>query len=158
MAILINGKPHIMVKAMETKDLKKIAVQRGLKVTGQRQTILDVLSKSTDHPDVEEVFKRASAVDPKISIATVYRTLDLFEELGIIIRHNFGDGKMRVEENWDHHHHLINIDTGEILEFQNEELERLKQKICEEMGFKMVDCRVELFGVPAKSLKNWGKK
>ena len=142
---------------MDRADLKKLAAQRGLKVTGQRQVILDVLAQSNDHPDVEELHRRAVAIDSKISIATVYRTLDLFEELGIIIRHNFGDGKTRVEENWDHHHHLINIETGEIHEFQSGELEKLKQKICEEMGFKMVDCRVELFGVPAKTLKSWKK-
>jgi Fur family ferric uptake transcriptional regulator len=142
---------------MDKKDLEKLAAQRGLKVTGPRKVILQILMDSTDHPDVEEVYKRASQIDPKISIATVYRTLDLFEELGLIIRHHFGDGKTRVEENWDHHHHLINVETGEILEFQNEQLEKLKQKICEEMGFKMVDCRVELFGVPKNKLNKWRK-
>ena len=120
-------------------------------MTGQRRVIAQVLSEATDHPDVEEVYQRASAVDPKISIATVYRTVRLFEEVGILERHDFGDGRARYEETpEDHHDHLIDTTTGEVIEFQNAEIEELQKKVAAELGFKLVDHRLELYAVPMK--------
>ena len=120
-------------------------------MTGQRRVIAQVLSEATDHPDVEEVYQRASAVDPKISIATVYRTVRLFEEVGILERHDFGDGRARYEETpEDHHDHLIDTTTGEVIEFQKAEIEELQKKVAAELGFKLVDHRLELYAVPMK--------
>ncbi len=129
--------------------LEKLCVERGMRMTEQRRVIARVLSSSDDHPDVEEVYRRASRVDPKISLATVYRTVRLFEEAGIVERLDFRDGRARYEEaREEHHHHLIDIETGEVVEFQNEELERLKERIAEELGFRLIDHRLELYGVP----------
>lgn len=120
-------------------------------MTEQRRVICRVLSESTDHPDVEEIFKRASAVDPKISIATIYRTMRLFEEANVIEKLDIGDGRARYEEHRDeHHHHLIDVKTGKVIEFQNEELEALKRKIARQLGYDLVDDRLELFGVRRK--------
>jgi len=125
-------------------------------MTEQRRVIARVLSSADDHPDVEEVYRRASELDPRISIATVYRTVRLFEEASIIERHDFGDGRARYEEAaGDHHDHLINIKSGEVIEFQNEEIERLQEKIVEQHGMRLVGHRLELYGVP---LKRDGKK
>lgn len=132
-------------------SLEKKCIERGLKMTGQRRTIAKVLSQSHDHPDVELLYKRASAVDSNISIATVYRTVKLFEEAGIIERHDFGDGRARYEElNEEHHDHLIDVKTGKVIEFVNEEIEKLQAKIAKELGYKLVDHRLELYGVPLK--------
>jgi Fur family transcriptional regulator, ferric uptake regulator len=129
--------------------IEKICIDKGLRMTDQRRVIARVLSESHDHPDVEELYRRAVAVDPHISIATVYRTVRLFEEAGIIARHDFRDGRSRYEEAPDHHHdHLINMKTGEVVEFVDEEIERLQYLIAKRLGFKLVDHRLELYGVP----------
>ena len=118
-------------------------------MTGQRRLIARVLSESEDHPDVEEVYRRASQLDPKISIATVYRTVRLFEEADILDRHDFGDGRARYEEvPEEHHDHLIDIKNGRVVEFQDAEIERLQENIAEKLGFKLVGHRLELYGVP----------
>ena len=122
-------------------------------MTEQRRVIARVLSNSTDHPDVEDVYRRASEIDPKISIATVYRTLRLFDIANIIDRHDFGDGRARYEvaAEGSHHHHLIDMKTGNVLEFENEELEDLKRRIAHELGYKLVGERLELYGVPVQT-------
>jgi len=128
-------------------------------MTGQRRVIASVLSDADDHPDVEEVYRRATQIDPRISIATVYRTVRLFEEANILERHDFGDGRSRYEEITDEHHdHLIDIQTGHVIEFQNDELEVLKEKIAAQHGFKLVGHRLELYGVPSESGKKAGGK
>jgi len=134
--------------------IEKLCMEKGMRMTGQRRTIARVLSEATDHPDVEEVYQRASERDPQISIATVYRTVRLFEEAGILERHDFGDGRARYEEMPEEHHdHLINIETGEVMEFRNDEIERLQERIAAEMGFRLVDHRLELYGAPLDSKK-----
>lgn len=131
--------------------LEDLCVEKGLKMTEQRRVIARVLSESVDHPDVELLFKRASAIDDKVSIATVYRTMRLFEEAGIIEKHDFGDGRARYEEVSDRHHdHLINLKTGEVMEFFDEELEAMKDRIAERLGFELVGHRLELYGRPLK--------
>lgn len=134
---------------MSSSRLEEMCIEKGMKMTGQRRVIAQVLSDANDHPDVEEVYRRSSAVDPKISIATVYRTVRLFEEAGIVERLDFGDGRARYEEaSEDHHDHLICVQTGKIVEFHDDEIEELQAKIAEKLGFKLVDHRMELFGVP----------
>lgn len=131
--------------------LEELCVKKGLKMTDQRRVISRVLSEATDHPDVEEVHRRAAAIDPRISIATVYRTMRLFEEAHVIDRLDFGDGRARYEETrTDHHHHLIDVDSGEVIEFTNEEMERLKESIARELGYDLIGHRLELYGVPRK--------
>ncbi|MDE3016967.1 MAG: transcriptional repressor [Pseudomonadota bacterium] len=118
-------------------------------MTGQRRVIARVLSTSHDHPDVELLYQRAIAADPHISIATVYRTLKLFDEAGITQRHDFGDGRARYEEaSGDHHDHLIDLRSGKVIEFSNDEIERLQNDIAKKLGYKLVDHRLELFAVP----------
>ena len=118
-------------------------------MTGQRRTIARVLSESEDHPDVEEVYRRSTELDAKISIATVYRTVRLFEEAGILERHDFGDGRARYEEIPDEHHdHLIDVRSGRVVEFQNQEIEALQRRIAETLGYRLVGHRLELFAVP----------
>lgn len=127
--------------------LERACAERGLKMTGQRRIIARVLSESADHPDVEEVYRRASSIDSGISLATVYRSMRLFEEIGIIQRHDFGDGRARYEEaRGDHHHHLIDIESGEVVEFQDGELEEAVARIARELGFDMIGQRLEIFG------------
>lgn len=134
---------------MTTSRIEEMCIDKGMKMTGQRRVIAQVLSAANDHPDVEEVYRRSSEVDPKISIATVYRTVRLFEEAGIVERLDFGDGRARYEEaSDDHHDHLIDVQTGKIIEFHDDEIEELQRKIAEKLGFKLVDHRMELFGVP----------
>lgn len=129
--------------------LEKICVEKGMRMTDQRRTIARVLSDAHDHPDVEELYRRASGVDPKISIATVYRTVRLFEEAGILERLDFRDGRSRYEEASEgHHDHLIDIQSGKVVEFSNDAIEALQRKIAEELGFKLVDHRLELYAVP----------
>ena len=124
-------------------------------MTEQRRVIARVLSEAADHPDVEEVYRRASAVDDRISIATVYRTVRLFEEGGILERHDFRDGRSRYEQvTEEHHDHLINLQTGEVIEFHNDDIERLQEIIARELGYKLVDHRLELYGVPLDRAKN----
>lgn len=130
-------------------DIEQLCLDKGMRMTDQRRIIARVLSKATNHPDVEDVYQRSTAVDSKISIATVYRTVRLFEEAGILERHDFRDGRSRYEPIPDEHHdHLINLDSGEVLEFHNDEIEKLQEDIAKEMGFKLVDHRLELYGVP----------
>ncbi len=125
--------------------------QRGVRLTDQRRLIAEVMSQSSDHPDVDELHKRVSKIDEKISIATVYRTVKLFEESGIIEKHDFKGGKARYEQSPDiHHDHLIDVNTGEIVEFVDEEIEKLQNKVAEKLGYKLVDHRLELYGTKNK--------
>ena len=131
---------------MESR-IERLCVERGLKMTGQRRVIARVLSEASDHPDVEELYRRASGLDPRISIATVYRTVRLLEEKGILERRDFGGGRARYEPTeHGHHYHLIDIDTGKVIEFQDPEYERLMHTIAERLGFDLVSLRLELFG------------
>ena len=131
--------------------LEKRCIERGLKMTEQRRVIARVLSDSTDHPDVEQLYRRVTAIDPRISIATVYRTVRLFEEADILEKHDFGDGRARYEEAPEEHHdHLINLKTGEVIEFQSPEIQALQERIAREYGLKLVDHRFELYGVPIR--------
>lgn len=129
--------------------IEDLCVKKGLRMTEQRRVIARVLSEAQDHPDVEQVHRRAAEIDPRISIATVYRTVRLFEEASILERHDFGDGRARYEEVPEaHHDHLIDMETGKVIEFRNEQVERLQREIAEKLGFKLVDHRLELYGVP----------
>lgn len=135
--------------------IEEKCAEKGLKMTGQRRVIAKVLSESHDHPDVELLYQRAVTVDPHISIATVYRTVKLFEEAGITQRHDFGDGRARYEEaGSDHHDHLIDLKTGKVIEFTNEEIERLQETIAKKLGYKLVDHRLELYAVPLNGSKS----
>src|ERR1700676_1724554 len=130
-------------------SLEAACAARGLRMTEQRRVIARVIESSDDHPDVEELHRRAAAVDPRISIATVYRTVKLFEDAGVIARHDFGAGRSRYETLPDEHHdHLIDLRTGAVMEFRNEEIERLQRAIAERLGFRLVDHRLELYCVP----------
>ncbi len=129
--------------------IEKLCVDKGLRMTDQRRVIARVLAGSQDHPDVEELYRRASGVDPHISIATVYRTVRLFEEAGIIARHDFRDGRSRYEEQHEEHHdHLIDMKTGQVVEFMDDEIERLQASIARRLGYRLIDHRLELYGVP----------
>ena len=131
-----------------TSQLERLCVERGLKMTDQRRVIAQVLSESSDHPDVEQVHHRATSVDPRISIATVYRTVKLFEEANILDRHDFGDGRARYEEvPEEHHDHLIDVNSGEVIEFCDEEIERLQREAAARLGYRLVGHRLELFAV-----------
>ena len=136
--------------------IEKLCNEKGLRMTDQRRVIARVLSDATDHPDAEELYRRAATLDPHISIATVYRTVKLFEDAGILERHDFRDGRSRYEEVPDSHHdHLIDVQSGKVIEFRNEDIERLQKRVAEELGFELVDHRLELYGVP-KGAKNGG--
>jgi Fur family ferric uptake transcriptional regulator len=129
-------------------DLEALCAERGLRITEQRRVIARVLSESEDHPDVEQLHRRAAEIDPKISIATVYRTVRLFEDAGILDRHDFGDGRSRYEATPEaHHDHLIDVETGRVVEFVDPELEALQRQIAEKLGYRLVDHRMELYGV-----------
>jgi Fur family ferric uptake transcriptional regulator len=137
--------------------IEQLCADKGLRMTEQRRVIARVLSEAEDHPDAEELYRRASAIDPHISIATVYRTVKLFEDAGILERHDFRDGRSRYEEVPDaHHDHLIDLQTGRVIEFRNEDIERLQRLIAEELGFELVDHRLELYGVPRGAKKPAG--
>lgn len=130
--------------------LEQLCLDKGLKMTEQRRVIARVLSESADHPDVEQVYRRATALDPHISIATVYRTVRLFEEANILAKHDFGDGRSRYEEMPSaHHDHLIDLQSGRVVEFHNEEIERLQRLIAHELGYELVGHRLELYAVPS---------
>lgn len=134
---------------MPETRLEQLCVEHGMKMTDQRRIIARVLSVADDHPDVEEVYRRAADKDSNISIATVYRTMKLFEDAGIVERHDFGDGRSRYEEASDEHHdHIIDLKSGKVIEFHNEEIEALQEKIVAEHGLKLVDHRLELYAVP----------
>ena len=131
-----------------TETIEKKCILKGVKLTDQRKIIAQVMSDSSDHPDVDELYKRVSKIDSKISIATVYRTVKLFEEVGILTKHDFKGGKARYEElSEGHHDHLINIKTGEIIEFVDEDIEKLQKKVAEKYGYDLVDHKLELYGV-----------
>ena len=136
-----------MVETIEQKCLVK-----GVKLTDQRKIIARVMSQSNDHPDVDELYNRVSKIDSKISIATIYRTVKLFEESGILAKHEFKGGKARYEElNESHHDHLIDIKSGEIIEFVDEEIEKLQKKVADKYGYELVDHKLELYGVKKRS-------
>ena len=131
--------------------IEKLCIEKGMRMTDQRRVVARVLSTAHDHPDVEELYRRAHEVDPHISIATVYRTVRLFEESGIIARHDFRDGRSRYEEAPDiHHDHLIDMKTGQVVEFMDEEIEALQAAIARRLGYRLVDHRLELYGVPVE--------
>ena len=138
----------------QTSRIEMLCLEKGMKMTGQRRVIAAVLSEAHDHPDVEEVYRRAVKRDPKISIATVYRTVRLLEEANILSRHDFGDGRSRYEEaSEEHHDHLIDIQSGKVIEFTSTEIEALQERIAKEHGFRLVGHRLELYGVPLDSKK-----
>jgi len=137
--------------------IQKLCVEKGMRMTDQRRVVARVLSTSHDHPDVEELYRRSAAVDPHISIATVYRTVRLFEEAGIIDRLDFRDGRSRYEESPDtHHDHLIDMKSGQVVEFMDEEIERLQALIARRLGYRLIDHRLELYGVPLEEDTNVG--
>ena len=134
--------------------LERRCKDKGLKMTGQRRIIARVLSESDDHPDVDTVYQRASRADPRISIATVYRTVKLFEQANILTRHDFGDGRARYEEApREHHDHLIDVNTGKVIEFRNDKIERLQREVARTLGYRLVGHRLELFGARIKDVK-----
>jgi Fur family ferric uptake transcriptional regulator len=136
---------------MESR-IERLCIESGVKMTGQRRVVARVLSDATDHPNVEELYRRATAIDPRISIATVYRTVRLLEEKGILERRDFGEGRARYDPtDRGHHHHLIDIDTGKVIEFEDEEHEAVVKRIAERLGFTLVSQRLELFARRAKA-------
>src|SRR5215472_7133962 len=144
--------PHRLVSSPDKASMSRIeqlCAEKGLRMTDQRRIIARVLSDASDHPDAEELYRRAVALDPHISIATVYRTVKLFEDAGILERHDFRNGRSRYEEVPESHHdHLIDVQTGSVIEFRNEEIEKLQRRVAEELGFELVDHRLELYGIP----------
>ena len=134
---------------MTDSRIERLCHDKGLKMTEQRRVIARVLSESEDHPDVEQVYRRATEIDPHISIATVYRTVRLFEEANILAKHDFGDGRSRYEEmREDHHDHLIDVQSGRVIEFRNEDIEKLQRIVAEQLGYRLVGHRLELYAVP----------
>jgi Fur family ferric uptake transcriptional regulator len=134
------------------KSLEELCAERGMRMTDQRRVIAKIIEQSEDHPDVEELHRRAVQIDAKISISTVYRTVKLFEDAGIIARHDFRDGRSRYETvPEEHHDHLIDLKTGTVIEFHSAEIEALQERIAREHGFRLVDHRLELYGVPLKN-------
>jgi len=139
--------------------IERICLDKGLKMTEQRRIIARVLSDATDHPDVEQVYRRATEIDPHISIATVYRTVRLFEEANILERHDFRDGRSRYEEAPEvHHDHLIDIQSGRVIEFRDEQIEQLQRKVAEKLGYRLVDHRLELYAVPIEETSSKSKQ
>lgn len=139
------------METMMPERIEKLCIAKGLRMTEQRRVIARVLSLSDDHPDAEELHRRAASEDPRISLATVYRTVRLFEEAGIIERHDFRDGRSRYEEAPEEHHdHLIDLKSGEVIEFVDEEIERLQVETARRLGYKLIDHRLELYAVPLK--------
>jgi Fur family ferric uptake transcriptional regulator len=134
-----------------SSDIESLCAAKGMRMTEQRRTIARVLAQSEDHPDVEELYRRCAKVDDRISISTVYRTVKLFEDAGIIERHDFREGRARYEQHRESHHdHLINLRSGEVIEFQSEEIERLQREVARKLGYRLVDHRLELYAVPIK--------
>ena len=134
-----------------SSDIETKCIKKGVRLTDQRKLVAKVMSDSEDHPDVDELHKRVSKLDTKVSIATVYRTVKLFEESGIVAKHDFKGTKARYEQaTQEHHDHLIDINTGEIIEFVNEDIEKLQKKVAEKLGYKLVDHRLELYGTKNK--------
>jgi Fur family ferric uptake transcriptional regulator len=140
---------------MSTSTILQRCEDHGLRMTDQRRTIAAVLEAATDHPDVEELYNRASAVDQRIALATVYRTVKLFEEAGILEKHEFGDGRARYEtSDRDHHDHLIDMNSGNVIEFMDPDIEALQEKIAAKLGYRLMGHRLELYGVPIKGKPN----
>ena len=138
-------------------NIEALCAAKGMRMTEQRRVIARVLARSADHPDVEELYRRCAAVDDRISISTVYRTVKLFEDAGIIERHDFREGRARYEQIPDtHHDHLINLRTGDVVEFQSDEIERLQAEIARRLGYRLVDHRLELYAVPLEEEKAKG--
>ena len=138
-----------------SETLEEQCVGRGMRMTEQRRIIAQVIERADDHPDVEELYRRASDLDPKISLSTVYRTVNLFEEAGLVTKHDFKDGRARFELIPDEHHdHLIDIRTGKVIEFRNEEIEAIQELIAKRLGYKLVDHRLELYAVPLETDKS----
>ena len=134
--------------------IEQLCAEKGLRMTGQRRVIARVLSAARDHPDVEEVYRRSNRVDARISLSTVYRTIKLFEANGFLERHNFGASRGRYEETARRHHdHLIDIESGRVIEFRNEEIERLQERVARELGFELIGHKLELYGIPLKRPK-----
>lgn len=141
----------------KSPNLEELCAAKGMRMTEQRRIIAQVLQSSADHPDTEELYRRSSAIDDKISISTVYRTVKLFEDAGIIEKHEFGDGRSRYETIPDEHHdHLIDLKSGKVIEFKNAEIEALQEAIAKKLGFRLVDHRLELFGLPIDPPKTQG--
>jgi Fur family transcriptional regulator, ferric uptake regulator len=141
-------------KADEKTNIEALCAAKGMRMTEQRRTIARVLAQADDHPDVEELYRRCSAVDEHISMSTVYRTVRLFEDAGIIERHDFREGRSRYETSTEgHHDHLINLRTGEVIEFRSEEIERLQAEVARRLGYKLMDHRLELYAVPLNDEK-----
>jgi Fur family ferric uptake transcriptional regulator len=137
------------VTATDRTNIEALCAANGMRMTEQRRTIARVLAQADDHPDVEELYRRCSGVDERISMSTVYRTVRLFEDAGIIERHDFREGRSRYETSTEgHHDHLINLRTGEVIEFQSEEIERLQAEVARKLGYKLMDHRLELYAVP----------
>jgi len=135
-----------------TSAIEQLCLEKGMRMTEQRRVIARVLSDADDHPDVEEVYRRSTSIDSNISIATVYRTVRLFEEGGILERHDFRDGRSRYElVTEDHHDHLIDVESGEVIEFNDDQIEELQEFVAEKLGYKLVDHRMELYGVKIKN-------
>ena len=135
-----------------SETIEKKCIAKGVKLTDQRKVIAKVMSESDDHPNVDELYKRVSKIDSKISIATIYRTVKLFEEAGILAKHDFRGGKARYEElSEGHHDHLIDIKTGEIIEFVDDEIEKLQKRVADRHGYALVDHKLELYGIKKKS-------
>ncbi len=138
-----------MNKTPPDPTLEEACVARGMRMTDQRRVIARVIEESADHPDVEELYRRAAAADPRISLSTVYRTVNLFEEAGLVTKHDFKDGRARFEPIPDEHHdHLIDIRSGTVIEFRNEEIEAIQELIAKRLGYRLVDHRLELYAVP----------
>jgi Fur family ferric uptake transcriptional regulator len=141
-----------MEKVPHSETLEEQCAKKGMRMTDQRRVIAQVIEAASDHPDVEELYRRASAIDHRISLSTVYRTLNLFEEAGLVTKHDFKDGRARFEPLPDEHHdHLIDIRTGKVIEFRNEEIEAIQEVIAKRLGYKLVDHRLELYAVPLGS-------
>jgi Fur family ferric uptake transcriptional regulator len=141
-----------MLKPGHPETLEEQCVKKGMRMTEQRRVIAQVIEGAEDHPDVKELYRRASAIDPRISLSTVYRTLNLFEEDGLVTKHDFKDGRARFEPIPDEHHdHLIDIRSGKVIEFRNEEIEAIQELIAKRLGYRLVDHRLELYAVPLKS-------
>ncbi len=138
-----------MSKSPNEPTLEEACVQKGMRMTDQRRIIAQVIEAASDHPDVEELYRRASAIDDRISLSTVYRTVNLFEEAGLVTKHDFKDGRARFELIPDEHHdHLIDIRSGTVIEFRNEEIEAIQEVIAKRLGYRLVDHRLELYAVP----------
>ncbi|MEQ1771090.1 MAG: Fur family transcriptional regulator [Devosia sp.] len=136
-------------KPGHTETLEEQCARKGMRMTDQRRVIAQVVEQAVDHPDVEELYRRASTIDPRISLSTVYRTLNLFEEAGLVTKHDFKDGRARFEPLPDaHHDHLIDVRSGKVIEFRNEEIEAIQELIAKRLGYRLVDHRLELYAVP----------